>query len=249
MLRAQKLWRSLTSGLSVKWIVAYYGPFGTLRWLQRSLLYHVWLHLSPSGRRDLMFDEIHSVETEGIVEPRDLGLVNHPASLSDAVHYAPSRPQRLTYLLANLRIDYRQFTFVDIGAGKGRALLIAAQFPFKRIVGVEFSPGLVATARRNVEVYVRSLKTPADMEVICADASDYELPSDNIVVYLFNPFNGPTFSGFLARLERSLRENPRTIYLVYWSPMSEPVLARCGLFKKLGGRRDQFAIYRTVESL
>jgi SAM-dependent methyltransferase len=223
----------------------HYGPLGTVRWIRRSLPYHLWLHFSRSGRKELKFDAIHGVGTEGIVEPAQFGLGELTCSLADAVQYAPSKPQRLIGLLRGLPIDYRQFTFVDIGAGKGRVLLLAARFSFKHIIGVEFAPGLAATARKNAEIFARTSGGNVQIEMICADASEYELPRDDLVIYMFNPFNGATFTRFLASLERSLGENPRAIYLLYWSPMSEPELARSASFQKVAGRRDQFALYRS----
>ncbi|MBV8359053.1 MAG: class I SAM-dependent methyltransferase [Deltaproteobacteria bacterium] len=241
-----KIWEKVSCGLSVKWIILHYGPLDTLRWIWRSLPYHLWLHFSRSGREELTFDTSYGVETDGIVEPAHFGLYDHGYSVADAVHYAPTKPRRLVYLLNNLTIDYRQFTFVDIGAGKGRALLLAAKLPFRRVVGVEFSPGLATIAQKNAEIFARINPGSAPIEVICGDASEYELPNENLVIYLFNPFNGATFARFLTGLERSLRDNFRTVYVVYWSPMSEQQLTQCGFLEKFAGRRDQFAVYRTL---
>jgi SAM-dependent methyltransferase len=247
MSRLAKIWRNLSGGLSMKWIVLHYGPRGTVRWILRSLPYHLWLHLSASGRRELNFDEINSVDTGGIIEPADLGIIGHAATVADVVHYAPSRPKRFLRLLEILPIDYSRFVFVDIGAGKGRALLLAAQFPFKRIIGVEFAPKLAAIARKNAEEFTPREKPKARIEVICANALEYELPPENLVIYLFNPFGGATFDRFVMKAERSLRENPRMLYFVYWSPMCEGKLAQCRSFEKIAGRRDVFAIYRAVQ--
>ncbi len=241
-----RLWRRITGGLSVTWILSHYGAAGTVRWMLRSLPYHVWLHAFPAGRRELMFDRINHVDTGGIIEPGDLGVAGHEASVANAVHYAPSRPKRFLQLLASLPIDYSQFVFVDIGAGKGRALLLAARFPFKRIIGVEFAPSLAAIARRNVDSH--SSRGPGRLrpvEVICADAIEYELPHEDLVLYLFNPFGSPVFNRFIAGIERSLQKSPRTIYFLYWSPMCEVEQARSSRFEKIAGRRDLFAVYRT----
>src|SRR4051812_15330996 len=103
-----KIWGHFTRGLSVKWIVKHYGLLGSFRWFRRSLPYHLWLHLTRSGRKELMFDAVNGVETEGIVEPAQFAVDGHCGSLADAVHYAPSRPQRLKQVLRGLSIDYQQ---------------------------------------------------------------------------------------------------------------------------------------------
>jgi SAM-dependent methyltransferase len=67
-----------------------------------------------------------------------------------ATGYAGVPPSTLGPALAALPIKHEEFTFVDIGCGKGRALFIAAEFPFRRIVGAELAVELAQIARANV---------------------------------------------------------------------------------------------------
>ena len=67
-----------------------------------------------------------------------------------AVRYQPSSVEEFGRLMGKLDVDHREFVFVDYGSGKGRVLMLAADYPFKRIVGVEFSPPLDRIARENI---------------------------------------------------------------------------------------------------
>jgi SAM-dependent methyltransferase len=222
----------------VRWIGRHYGALGTLRWLSRSLPYYAWLHLTPTGRADLRFDRVHNVETDGVVE------VVHNNRFGDSIHYAPSKPRWFLRVVSRLPIDPRKFVFVDIGAGKGRVLLLATHFPFKSILGIEYQPELAAVAKRNTASDKR-------IEVVAADATEYELPHDNLVLYLFNPFGRLSMASLLVNVERSLRDSARKIYFVYWAPMHADLLDGAGWLERIAFRRDMFAIYRNtgVESV
>jgi len=69
-----------------------------------------------------------------------------------AVSYQPTKARPFQDLLRRLDLPAGG-TFVDVGSGKGRVLLLAARHPFKRVVGIEFSPSLCEQARRNIEIF------------------------------------------------------------------------------------------------
>jgi len=48
-----------------------------------------------------------------------------------------------------------EFTFVDVGAGMGRAMLLAARMPFRAVVGAELNPALAKIAQRNLVLWRR----------------------------------------------------------------------------------------------
>ena len=73
---------------------------------------------------DRRFDALHHVETTAKVPPDALGV----ESASHANEYTPVPAGGLSRVLADLPIVYREWDFVDIGAGKGRALFVAARF-------------------------------------------------------------------------------------------------------------------------
>jgi SAM-dependent methyltransferase len=107
--------------------------------------------------------------------------------------------------------------FLDLGAGKGRMLVLAARYPFRRIVGVEVSPALSDVARTNLRRADPMLRCQR-VEVVTADAASCTIPDDVTVTHVFNPFTGEVFAAALARLLESITRRPRTIRLIYTNP-------------------------------
>lgn len=108
--------------------------------------------------------------------------------------------------------------FVDYGSGKGRVLIMAAEYPFRRIVGVEISPELHAVARVNLARCADRLRCQ-DIELWTGSAADFPVPTDASVVYLYNPFHGRVLRTVLAGLRASLDAHPRRLRLVYNNPV------------------------------
>ena len=93
-----------------------------------------------------------------------------------------------------------QFTFVDVGAGMGRAMLLASEYPFRRVVGIELNPLLFKMAQRNLEVWRALGRSQAPMHLICGDALDAPFPQGPCAVFLFNPFGASVMRRLLKRL-------------------------------------------------
>jgi SAM-dependent methyltransferase len=132
-------------------------------------------------------------------------------------------------------IDFREFTFIDLGSGKGRTLLMASDYPFRRILGVELLPSLNQIAQQNVKQYHSESQKCFAMESICADATNVLLPEDALVVYLFNPFPETGLRRAVANLDKSLSAHPRPLYVLYHNPQLESVVTESGRFKKIAG--------------
>ncbi len=137
---------------------------------------------------------------------------------------------------------FRDSTFIDIGSGKGRALLLAADYPFRRIVGVELLPELDRIAKENIANYKSECQKCFAIEAINGDASQFQFPDGPMMVYLFNPLPEAGLRKTIANLVRSLRDCPRTIYILYHNPLLERVLAESSSLRKVGGTH-QYAIY------
>jgi SAM-dependent methyltransferase len=104
--------------------------------------------------------------------------------------------------------------FLDLGSGKGRIVLQAAQYRFARVIGVEISEKLTLIARRNAASCRLSARCGA-IELVHSDALDYTIPDDVSVVYLFNPFRGAAFASVLIRLVDSVERRPRALRVIY----------------------------------
>ena len=113
---------------------------------------------------------------------------------------------------------------VDFGSGLGRALLVAAEFPFARVIGVELSEQMNDVARRNVERN-RGRFRARSVEIVTADALGYEIPDDLSVAYMYCPFYGAVFEGVLEGLLASVDRRPRPLRLVYNYPAEQRLLA------------------------
>jgi SAM-dependent methyltransferase len=128
------------------------------------------------------------------------------------------------------RVDPAARVFVDVGCGKGRALLLASELPFRHLHGVDFSAALLETAQRNVERW----KHGAERDRISlhhADALAWELPGEPLVVYLFHPFDATVMTPFVDRLVASLEQRPRSCTVLYLNPKHDRCFEVTGRFE------------------
>jgi hypothetical protein len=162
------------------------------------------------------FDWQHGVRTCGDVAIDGLTIVG--TNSSSAVPYHPSHPKFLFGLFGSQGIDFHRFTFIDLGSGKGRVLLVASEFPFREIIGVEFARELHEVACENIERYHSRSQQCAEIRSVHADAVDFEFPLVPLFLYFFNPFGRPVLTAVLRNLQRSLGIRPRDVILVYLAP-------------------------------
>jgi SAM-dependent methyltransferase len=203
-----------------------------------SLLVQKGLRL-PSGTRERPkeylpvhpFDRQFGVETSGLLFAEDL-LSGSAKDLYNAGYFGVA-PSAFRQILRRLQLDFEKYTFVDLGSGKGRALLIASDYPFRAIVGVELSPKLHAIAVKNIAIYRTSAQRCQDIRSIEGDATEYSFPDGPLVVYLWNPFEAPVFTCVLANLEATLVRDPREICIVYIQPELDLLLEASGFWRKL----------------
>jgi tRNA G46 methylase TrmB len=196
-------------------------------------------HFFDQQRR---FDRKHGVDTSGWVGLNDLGV----ADTSEAGEYKGTPPRTFASILKLIPVKYSDFTFIDVGSGKGAVLLYAAGFPFKRVIGIEFAPGLHATATRNIEHFLSREKSVQcrDVKSVCMDATSYQIPAEPILFYFANPFKGKLLETMLANIANSLKESPREIVLVYYHPQSRHALYDQVAFLSRTHRLPQYSIYR-----
>lgn len=162
------------------------------------------------------FDWRHGVHTCGDANLTDLTLVGSNAN--HGVFYHAAHPKFLFEVFSSLKIDYASHTFVDLGSGKGRALLVASEFPFAEIVGVEFASELHAIACENIRRYRSKSQRCENVRSVNLDAAEFEIPVTPLVLYLFNPFRPGVLTPVLQRLQRSLDSHPRDVTLIYAAP-------------------------------
>jgi hypothetical protein len=115
----------------------------------------------------------------------------------------------------------------DLGAGKGLGVLVAGEYPVRRVIGVELVPQLADIARANVERN-RARVRAADVEIVTGDVLSWQVPDDLTIVYLYSPFFGDVFGKVLDRLLESLDRHPRPLRLVYTYPREHEQLLATG---------------------
>jgi len=117
-------------------------------------------------------------------------------------------------------------TFVDIGAGMGRAMLLTSQFRFRAVAGVELHPTLVRIARRNAAIWRASAKAQTAIKVFRGDATAFRFPAGPCVVFLFNPFSAVVMRRFLLNIRSQFAARPSQIDLLYVNHEQDAVIER-----------------------
>jgi len=214
--------------------------FSSTLWELITLLWEFLRDSTTERRRrrygDVQYDWDNRVNTTSATvgwRNRLLGMFHSP--------YQPTEPALFHEMMNALRDDFREFTFIDVGSGKGRVLLMAADYPFRRIVGIELLPELHHVALDNLRQYQSHTQECVDLEAICGDARTFPFPAEPTVLYLFNPLPEEGLSQVILNIERSLRDQPRPLYLLYHNPLLEHVLANSG-FRRLSGT-SQYCVY------
>jgi SAM-dependent methyltransferase len=193
----------------------------------RSLLKPVFRTINNARCRG--WDIAHGVDTCGEIPLSSLDFQSK--NKAPGLEYQSHHPAIIRSSLQMLPIRHEEYTFVDYGCGKGRVLLVASEFEFRKIIGLELAPQLAAIARRNVERYWGGQQRCSEIEVTTGDATDYRLGPENQVLYLFSPFTLSLMGQILDKIEASLQRSPRDL-LVLFSGM---VARRDNTF---GGRAD-----------
>jgi hypothetical protein len=199
--------------------------------------------------REIAYDREMGVQTSRLVAAADLGVA--PCKLADVstgsrgAAYMPSPRWALTEILSQLNIPYPEYTFIDLGSGMGRIILIASEFPFRKVIGVEFSLELHHIAEANVASRHKAARTGA-VELLCQDARDYDFPSQNCVVYMFNPFGDGVMKTVLRKLEQSFLNSRHQLYVLYFNPVCGSLLDASPFLSKIK-TTPHYSIYRACK--
>ena len=189
------------------------------------------------------FDEAHGVDTSGLVPARHLAT-GHAHDEHVTAYYGVA-PSILRSLIARWRetvppYPISSYTFLDIGCGKGRALLVASELPFRSVTGIELNPRLAAIARANAEMWSRTHSSDPTaplltaIEVLEQDALDLELPSGPVLIFLFHPFEAPLLRKLLRRIEGQLAtKKAPALDILYVNAECASVLDRHPAFRRL----------------
>jgi len=182
------------------------------------------------------FDEEFGVRTSGLVAGRHLKS-GHLHDRHSTAYYGVA-PSVLRALLRRWRMSrpdlaLEEVSFIDVGAGMGRAVLLAADLPFRQVVGVELNPTLARIARRNLALWRASGRTLAPMKMICGDAVEFQLPQGPCLAFMFNPFGATVMRRMLSAWKKALAGQPAQLDILYVNNEQERVLERQAGFTRL----------------
>ncbi|MEZ5346447.1 MAG: class I SAM-dependent methyltransferase [Pyrinomonadaceae bacterium] len=193
--------------------------------------------------RGQYFDWKHNIQTASNARLADLSISS--SNIQFGAEYVAADAKAVKEVFANLDIDHKRFVFVDLGSGKGRVLFAASDYPYKKIIGVEFAQELDQTAQNNIKNYRSRNQKCTDIKSVCADAAEFEIPNEPLVFFLFNPFGQKVISEVLANIELSLKDNPRDVYILYMATFHKKVFDESKSFKTLESG-DWHILYKNV---
>jgi hypothetical protein len=201
--------------------------------------------LSPSRRRsrygDIDFDFEHDVDTTWAT----VTLRTRIREWLSGGQYQPSEPALFRAIIEALPVAPGGFTFIDLGSGKGRTLLMASSYSFHRIIGMELLDELNTIAVQNISRYRSDAQRCFAIESHSGDARYFDFPAEPTILYLFNPFPRHIWREVLANLHDSLVTASRSVYVVYHNPVHEDIPnSQSWLHQR--NRTHQFVIYEAA---
>jgi len=167
------------------------------------------------ARRNLVFDREYNVETAAEIQLGLAGVAAEDVARGNGV-YRPLTEQLFHAAMKRVRLQAASFTFVDIGSGKGKVLFMASDYPFRRIVGIEYAEKLHEVAVRNVSSYRSSRQSCSEIVPIHADALTYPLPDGPLVLFVFNALAPDFMRALMLRLDQVATQDPsRPLIVIY----------------------------------
>ena len=188
---------------------------------------HAVRSLTPTARADRQadraFDRRWGTDTSTGVSARALGF--DAAQIDQCRRYDPSREAMVRDPVAALQLHPAQWDFIDFGAGKGRAMMLAMEMGFASVTGVELSDRLCAIARANIARFADLSGTTTPAQVIAGDATMVAPAGRQILAYFYNPFGATIMTAVRGRLEAALRDGAARVTVIYANPEHAEVFA------------------------
>jgi hypothetical protein len=181
---------------------------------------------------DSRWDKCDACRTSGAITPEPSDLVGETGPPEKARYQAMAR-QPLIWALKALHLDTSEFGFVDYGAGRGRSMLTAARFPFREVIGVEFSRTLHQEACENIRKYPREYLACTDIASFHTNALDFEFPEGDWIAFLFNPFTEDILQRVAQRIVECARSSRGRIYVVFANSDRLPMLRKIPGLKRI----------------
>jgi len=192
-----------------------------------------------SALYDRAFECRHGLETLAIAKLD--GLTIRAGERTQGFYYEGMRMLPLRRLFAELRhLVPPDAALVDLGCGKGKVLLAAAEAGVAKIRGVEFAHELCEQARVNWAAFQSRTAVSAVVDVIESDAGVYPIQPDESLFFLFNPFNEVVLDRVLTNVSTSVVAHPRRVYIAA-AYLSER-------YRRVFAAHPEYALDREVKS-
>ncbi|WKZ47456.1 MAG: hypothetical protein QY306_16710 [Anaerolineales bacterium] len=187
---------------------------------------------------DLLFDWRYQIDTINTAQLDTLEIDSKNKSVGN--YYEGTNAYIFQKMISRAEVDPSKSCFVDFGSGKGKAMFMAAERGFRRIIGVEFSIELVEINRKNLEIFKQKTKSKVEFEILHMDASEYAIPADANLLFFSNPFNEALTAKVIGNILKSYEQAPREIWVVHLHPQGNMAFANHPRFKIVHEAREGF---------
>jgi len=235
-------------------LIRRHGVRGSADFVARNLR-HIVAH-----RLALQWDRRHGVDTAGSIQLQTLTIAGPNSKLGNEC--VCTSPKSFDFMMRSLPRSLAGYTFVDVGAGKSRTLLLASRYDFAKIVGVEFAKELVDCSKRNIARFTADWQRCRALSIVEADATGFTFPDTPLVIFFYNPFTREVFDAVLGNIVASLNAMPRDCFIVYGSSShnaidwAKPAILATGCFAQVPAgampfyfdavRAVRFAVFRAI---
>ena len=162
---------------------------------------------------ELRFDRALGIDTAGVIAPEHLDFAPERTKSSAPYQASPARITR--HVVRQIASRLPGATFIDVGSGKGRVVIIAAECGFSEVIGIELSPQLCTTAVENIAKHRRRRPAMAPITMLNMDATEFQIPPSPCVFFFFSPFSDSVLREVVAKLVHSLKQQPRKVFVIY----------------------------------
>lgn len=214
----------------------------------------IWKNTQKQNKKSSIdtdsFDQIYEMDTSGYVGPHCLdnkdseNWASGNAYMPTPTLWLDSIFDSLDSIFESLEIDFLDYSFVDLGSGKGRVLLTASRFPFRNIVGVEYAADLHLSAINNLKMIGKMAPKCKNITALHMDVLNFEIPEEATVIYLYNSFQEPIVHKLIDKIEQSLHRKFRDIFIIYVVPMHSDIFNEINWLEHVN-QAGHAKIYRT----
>ncbi len=190
--------------------------------------------------KEKKFDMKYDIETRHHISSKDLKIESKNKEF--AFRYEPIPNKDFYASMKYLNIQHEEYVFIDVGAGKGRALLLASDYPFKEFIGIEFSKEVYNIANSNINKFISINKKNYNYNLLYMDATEYTFPNENIILFLYNPFDGQVLYNFIDNIKQHIESTTKDFIIIYHYPMYSDLYNKQS-FLKLKVSTEKYCIY------